>query len=152
MVNSGIQMAAEVISLSNECALSPGTKGRAEQHDLEPAAGNGVLKQRPPRPEIAHKFTSAVVTVSQTFNEPRDPHRQKRQSEPAADYRAYKHIFIEGYRNGDGKEEEGRLHVDLAHDIILRESYDDYEGVAKLALDRLDLPRCESFGELHDGP
>jgi hypothetical protein len=85
----------------------------------------GTRKRPIPSTEVPHTFTNAVATVFQTFNEPRDPYRQKRLAEPAADYRAYKHIFIEGYRNGDDKEEEGRLHVDLAHHVLLRESYDD---------------------------
>ncbi|KAH4945432.1 hypothetical protein HBI23_027330 [Parastagonospora nodorum] len=104
---------------------------------------NSTWKRLTPSTEVPHTFTNAVATVFQTFNEPRDPYCQKRLAEPAADYRAYKHIFIEGYRNGDDKEEEGRLHVDLAHHVLLWESYDDYDRGAKLTLDRLDLPRCE---------
>jgi hypothetical protein len=93
--------------------------------------------------EEAHTFTAAVATVFQSFNEPRDPYRVKRQAEPAADYRAYKHIFIEGYRSEDDKGEEGRLHIDLNHHVLIWETYDDCETGARLTLDRLKLPRCK---------
>jgi hypothetical protein len=98
-----------------------------------------------PESDETHTITNAVAAIFQTFNEARDPYRPKRQADPSADYRAYKHIFIEGYRNGDGKDEEGRLHVDPHHHILLWKSLDDYKGGAKLTLDRLNLPRCESF-------
>ncbi|KAF2823348.1 hypothetical protein CC86DRAFT_66335 [Ophiobolus disseminans] len=122
--------------------LFPTIVDLTEQDELTPVAKMSP-PEHPTQPEVAHTFTNAVSTIFQTFNETRDPYRQKRQAEPAADYRAYKHIFIEGYRNGDGKEEEGRLHVGLAHHVLLWESYDDYEGGAKLTLDRLDVPGCE---------
>jgi hypothetical protein len=95
--------------------------------------------------KVSNTFTKAVATIFQTSNEPRDLYRPKRQAEPAADYRTYKHIFIEGYRNGDGKEEEGRLHVHFHHHVLLWESYEDYEGGTKLTLDRLNLARCKPF-------
>jgi hypothetical protein len=137
MVNTGAQTAAATNKLHNASGPFPSTIDRFSRHEVSRAMKT--------LPEVAHTFTNAVATVFQTFNEPHDPYRQKRQAEPAADYRAYKHIFIEGYRNGDGKEEEGRLHVDLAHHVLLWESYDNYEGGAKLTLDRLDLPRCKSL-------
>jgi hypothetical protein len=69
--------------------------------------------------EGTYTFTSAVATVFQSFNEPRDPYRVKCQAKPAAEYRAYKHIFIEGYRNENDKDEEGRLHIDLSHHVLI---------------------------------
>jgi hypothetical protein len=81
------------------------------------AATNG--KRHGDIEEGTHTFTSAVATVFQSFNEPRDPYRVKRQAKPAAEYRAYKHIFIEGYRNENDKDEEGRLHIDLSHHVLI---------------------------------
>ena len=115
-------------------------------HDeLMPRADAAVQGPASRRSEATQTFTDAVATVFQTFNETQEPYRQKREAELAADYRAYKHISIEGYRNGDNLEEEGRLHINLAHHILLWESYDDYEGGAKLTLDRIELPQCTSF-------
>jgi hypothetical protein len=144
-ISAGVQTTNATEAGSQDNNLFPTFVDLTEQEERISAPENDTLEQTPAELGAAQTFTNAVATVFQTFNEPRNPYRQKRQAEAAADYRAYKHIFIEGYRNGDGKEEEGRLHVDLAHHVLIWESYDDYDGGAKLTLDRLDLPpRCES--------
>jgi hypothetical protein len=149
VVNRSTQATSKTTAPKEEARLFPTVVDLTEQNISSPSPSRAHHALSRTTPEVAPTFTNAVATVFQTFNEPRDPYRQKRQAEPAADYRAYKHIFIEGYRNGDGKEEEGRLHVDLAHHVLLWESYDDYEGGAKLTLDRFDLPRCKS--PIHPG-
>lgn len=144
IVNTGAQDATALKSPRRISALMPPNIDYPGTQQSTPPRMSCTQKRPTPSTEAAHTFTNAVATVFQTFNEPRDPYRQKRLAESAAGYRAYKHIFIEGYRNGDNKEEEGRLHIDLAHHVLLWESYDDYDGGAKLTLDRLDLPRCRS--------
>jgi hypothetical protein len=145
MVSIGIQAPANINPVEQTSQLFPNIVDLIEQDVLAPFIKKELRSPSQEKLAVAHTFTNAVETVFQTFNEPRDPYRLKRQAEPAANYRAYKHIFIEGYRNGDGKDEEGRLHVDLVHHVLLWESYDDYEGGARLTLDRLDLPRCTCF-------
>ena len=144
IVNTGTHDAFALKAPRKMSALMPPNVDLRGTQQYVPPVTNGT-QTLPTSAEVAHTFTNAVATVFQTFNEPRDPYRQKRLAEPGADYRAYKHIFIEGYRNGDNKEEEGRLHIDLAHHVLLWESFDDYEGGAKLTLDRLDLPRCKAL-------
>lgn len=141
--STSVKATATASTPKPELKPSPTIVDLTEQDDIVPALKQEISND-PIEANSHHTFTSAIATIFQTFNEPRDPYRQKRQAETAADYRAYKHIFIEGYRNGDGKEEEGRLHVDLNHHVLLWKSYDDYEGGAKLTLDRLDLPRCKN--------
>ncbi|KAF2031312.1 hypothetical protein EK21DRAFT_99859 [Setomelanomma holmii] len=140
MIGTGVQTSTKSVSLEEELDLFPNVVDLTEHDETIPIM-NYPEDKFTTVAGSAHTFTNAVATVFQTFNEPRDPYRQKRQAEPAADYRAYKHIFIEGYRNGDEKEEEGRLQVDLVHHVLLWESYNEYEDGAKLTLDRLDLPR-----------
>jgi hypothetical protein len=145
-ISAGVQTTNATEAGSQDNNLFPTFVDLTEQEEHISSSNNDTLEQTPTEPSAAQTFTNAVATVFQTFNEPRNPYRQKRQAEHAADYRAYKHIFIEGYRNGDGKEEEGRLHVDLAHHVLIWESYDDYDGGAKLTLDRLNLPpRCKPY-------
>jgi hypothetical protein len=140
----GVQISAGIHTTSaTECAhQEPNPFSRIVDltEEEEPIIAN---KHEPASAEPESVYTNAVATKFQTFKKPRKPYCQKRQAASPADYRAYKHIFIEGYHNGDGKEEEGRLHIDLAHHVLTWESYDDYDGGFKLTLDRLDLPRCE---------
>jgi hypothetical protein len=144
MISRGVQVSAAKVPSKSEANPSQIIVDLTDHDELIPASGLADHGPAQGPPDVVRTFTDAVVTVFQTFSEPQDLYRKKRQAEPAADYRVYKHIFIEGYRNGDDKEEEGRLHIDLAHHILLWESYDDYEGGAKLTLDRFDLPRCTS--------
>jgi hypothetical protein len=115
------------------------------QDEIGRATRKGAREGKPNVHAEAQTFTNAVTIILQTFNKPRDPYRQKRKAESgsAVDYRAYRHIFIEGYRNGDDSGEEERLHVDLVYRVLLWESYDGYEGGERLTFDRLDLPRCK---------
>jgi hypothetical protein len=128
MISRSMQVSMAKIISKSEANFSQTIVDLTNHDELIPASSLAVQgpAQRPPG--AVQTFTDAVATVFQTFNEPQDPYRKKRQAEPAADYRAYKHIFFEGYRNGDDKEEEGRLHIDLAHHILLWGSYDDCEG------------------------
>lgn len=146
MVSKGVQVSIKKIAPNSKRTPLPTIVDLTDHDDLMPTFTPAVQVPLQHPTEAVYTFTSAVATVFRTFNEPRDPYRKKRQDEPAADYRAYKHIFIEGYRNGDDREEERRLHIDLIHHVLLWESYDDYEGGAKLTLDRFDLPRCTYSG------
>jgi hypothetical protein len=121
MISAGVQTLNATRSVSEKDNLFPTIVDLTGQEEHISAAKNDSHKPTSTDPEAVQTFTNAVATVFQTFNEPRNPYRQKRQVQPAADYRAYKHIFIEGYRNGDDKEEEGRLHVYLTHHILIWE-------------------------------
>ncbi|KAF2691641.1 hypothetical protein K458DRAFT_381487 [Lentithecium fluviatile CBS 122367] len=85
-----------------------------------------------------------VFSIFATFNEHSSNPLKRPAENEAGDYRAYKHVFVEGYRTGPGDDhnEEGRLHIDLAHHEMIWESYDDFEGGTRVTLDRLSLPAC----------
>jgi hypothetical protein len=92
LISTGVQTANVTGSMSEEDNLFPTIVDLTGQEEHISAAKNDSHEQKSTEPEATQTFTNAVATVFQTFNEPRNPYRQKRQAHSATDYRAYKHI------------------------------------------------------------